>query len=214
MQNNDKTVIISVLLFVILSSTYVFAAESTQVRILHFPQDRSMGMLAVRDAGVHEKPYQGFEEFCEARGDVAVFVFPEDKSKDYIKRVVGLPGDTIVYQDNRLTVNGQEIPLSFKSKFNYFLSDGSMDITALYEEQLNGVTHSVLRKEFSIRDGEWKVPEGHYMVLGDNRNNSRDSRFWGFVPQSFMIGRAAIIWWSWDSIKGAPRWERIGQLIE
>lgn len=148
------------------------------------------------------------------RGDVAVFVFPEDKSKDYIKRVVGLPGDSIVYRDNKLSVNGKEMPLTFKSRFNYFLGDGSMDITALYEEQLNGVAHEVLRKEFSIRDGEWKVPEGHYMVLGDNRNNSRDSRFWGFVPQSYMIGRAAIIWWSWDSIKGTPRWDRIGKLIE
>lgn len=148
------------------------------------------------------------------RGDVAVFVFPEDKSKDYIKRVVGLPGDTVVYQDNRLSVNGREIPLVFKARHAYFLGDGSMDVAARYEEQLNGVRHDVLRKEFSIRDGEWKVPEGHYMVLGDNRNNSRDSRFWGFVPQSYMIGRAAVIWWSWDSNRGTARWERIGKLIE
>jgi len=148
------------------------------------------------------------------RGDVAVFVYPEDKSKDYIKRVVGLPGDKIAYRDNRLAVNGKEMPLTFKNKYAYFLGDGSMDMTALYEEQLDGVRHPVLRKEFSIRDGEWIVPEGHYMVLGDNRNNSRDSRFWGFVPQSYMIGRAAIIWWSWDSVKGSVRWERIGQLIE
>lgn len=148
------------------------------------------------------------------RGDVVVFVFPEDKSKDYIKRVVGLPGDSVVYKDNRLTVNGKEMPLTFKEKYAYFLSDGGMDMTVLYEEQLDGVNHEVLRKDFSIRDGEWTVPEGHYMVLGDNRNNSRDSRFWGFVPQSYMIGRAAIIWWSWDSIKGTVRWDRIGKLIE
>ena len=148
------------------------------------------------------------------RGDVAVFVYPEDKSKDYIKRIVGLPGDRIDYRDNRLMVNGKEMPLTFKEKYAYFLGDGSMDMTALYEEKLDGVRHQVLRKEFSIRDGEWIVPEGHYMVLGDNRNNSRDSRFWGFVPQSYMIGRAAIIWWSWDSVKGSVRWERIGQLIE
>ena len=148
------------------------------------------------------------------RGDVAVFVYPEDKGKDYIKRVVGLPGDRIDYRDNRLMVNGKEAPLTFKENYSYFLGDGSMDMTALYEEQLDGARHQVLRKEFSIRDGEWIVPEGHYMVLGDNRNNSRDSRFWGFVPQSYMIGRAAIIWWSWDSVKGSVRWERIGQLIE
>ncbi len=147
------------------------------------------------------------------RGDVAVFVYPEDKSKDYIKRVVGLPGDVITYKNNRLSINGKEMPLTARGNRSYFLGDGSVDVSGLFEENLLNVKHEVLRKDYSIRDGEWTVPEGHYMVLGDNRNNSRDSRFWGFVPQSYMIGRAAVIWWSWDSTRGSVRWNRLGHFI-
>jgi signal peptidase I len=148
------------------------------------------------------------------RGDVAVFVYPEDKSKDYIKRIVGLPGDVIVYRDNRLSVNGKTMPLTANGQRAYFLADGSVDVSGQFEENLNGVKHAVLRKEYSIRDGEWKVPEGHYFALGDNRNNSRDSRFWGFVPQSYMVGRAAFVWWSWDGAKGSVRWDRLGLMVE
>jgi len=148
------------------------------------------------------------------RGDVAVFVFPEDKSKDYIKRIVGIPGDKVVYHNNRLTVNGKLMDLEEKGARTYFMQDGRADVSGLFVENLNGIKHFVLRKEFSIRDGEWTVPEGMYFAMGDNRNNSRDSRFWGFVPQSYMVGRAAIVWWSWDAVKGAPRWGRIGHLIE
>lgn len=148
------------------------------------------------------------------RGDVAVFVYPDDKSKDYIKRIVGLPGDHIVYRENRLYVNGKEMPLVQEGERTYFMGDGSADVSGLYEEDLDGIKHAVLRKHFSIKDGEWTVPPNMYFAMGDNRNNSRDSRFWGFVPQSYMVGRAAIIWWSWDSVKGTPRWDRLGHLIE
>jgi len=148
------------------------------------------------------------------RGDVAVFVYPEDKSKDYIKRIVGLPGDIVTYRDNRLTVNGKEMELTHKGKRAYYMADGTADVSDLYEENLSGVKHHVLRKAYSIRDGEWKVPAGHYFAIGDNRNNSRDSRFWGFVPQSLMVGRAAIIWWSWDGMTNSVRWDRLGLVLE
>ncbi|ATX82244.1 signal peptidase I Serine peptidase, MEROPS family S26A [Mariprofundus ferrinatatus] len=148
------------------------------------------------------------------RGDVAVFVYPEDKSKDYIKRVVGIPGDKITYRDNILFVNGKEMPLQQKGKRAYYMADGTADVSDVFVENLTGISHEVLLKHYSIKDGEWVVPEGHYFVLGDNRNNSRDSRFWGFVPQSYMVGRAAIIWWSWDGIKGSVRWDRLGHVIE
>lgn len=147
------------------------------------------------------------------RGDVVVFVYPEDKSKDYIKRIVGVPGDHIVYRDNELYINGKKMPLTPKGQRAYYLGDGSVDVSGLFEEDLMGVKHDVLRKEYSIKDGEWTVPAGHYMVLGDNRNNSRDSRFWGFVPQSYLVGRAAIVWWSWDHAKGEVRWDRLGHVI-
>jgi len=148
------------------------------------------------------------------RGDVAVFVYPEDKSKDYIKRIVGIPGDKITYLNNHLSINGVEMPLTVEGNRTYFMADGGIDVSVQNEENLNGIKHKVLIKDYSIRDGEWTVPEGHYFAMGDNRNNSRDSRFWGFVPQSYMVGRAAIVWWSWDSAKGSVRWERIGHLIE
>lgn len=147
------------------------------------------------------------------RGDVVVFDYPEDRSKDYIKRIIGLPGDQITYSDNKLYVNGREMPLHQEGTRSYFLSDGGVDVAQQYTERLFEVEHQVLRKNFSIRDGSWKVPAGHYFVLGDNRNNSRDSRFWGFVPQSYLVGKAAIIWWSWDHAKGGVRWDRLGQLI-
>jgi len=147
------------------------------------------------------------------RGDVAVFDYPEDRSKDYIKRVIGLPGDDIRYEKNRLYVNGMEMPLKKLGKRSYFLSDGEVDVSGLFEERLFNVDHQVLRKGFSIRDGEWKVPKGYYFVLGDNRNNSRDSRFWGFVPQSYLVGHAAIVWWSWDGHKESVRWNRIAHLV-
>jgi len=148
------------------------------------------------------------------RGDVAVFVYPEDKSKDYIKRIVGIPGDKIVYLNNHLSVNGVEMPLTVEGNRTYFMADGGIDVSVQNEENFNGLKHKVLIKDYSIRDGEWTVPEGHYFAMGDNRNNSRDSRFWGFVPQSYMVGRAAIVWWSWDNAKGSVRWDRIGHLIE
>ncbi len=147
------------------------------------------------------------------RGDVAVFCYPKDRSEDYIKRIIGLPGDDILYKKNRLYVNGIEMPLKKLGERTYFMADGEADVSGLYEERLFDVDHEVLRKSFSIRDGEWKVPPGHYLVLGDNRNNSRDSRFWGFVPQSYLVGRAAIVWWSWNGHKDAVRWNRIGHLI-
>jgi len=147
------------------------------------------------------------------RGDIVVFDYPDDRSIDYIKRIVGLPGDEIRYEDNKLFVNGKEMPLLEKGPRAYFLGDGSVDMSTVYEERLFDVNHDVLRKDFSIRDGKWKVPADHYMVLGDNRNNSRDSRFWGFVPQSYLVGKAAIVWWSWDGAKGEVRWSRLGTLL-
>ncbi len=147
------------------------------------------------------------------RGDVVVFDYPGDRSIDYIKRIVGLPGDEIVYKDNKLYVNGKEMPLHHVGKRAYFLGDGSVDVSELYNERLFDVMHQVLRKDYSIKDGAWKVPEGHYMVLGDNRNNSRDSRFWGFVPQSYLVGKAEVVWWSWDGAKSEVRWNRLGTVI-
>ena len=147
------------------------------------------------------------------RGDIAVFDYPEDRSKDYIKRIVGIPGDKIEYIENSLYINGKKMPLKADGMFTYFMGDKSSDVSGKYIEKLFDVEHSVLRKSYSIRDGSWVVPEGHYFMMGDNRNNSRDSRFWGFVPQEYLVGKAVVIWWSWDAASGSIRWDRLGKLL-
>jgi len=148
------------------------------------------------------------------RGDVVVFDYPEDRSKDYIKRIVGVPGDTIEYINNELIVNGKKMNLIAEGTHSYYMGDNSMDVSGLFSEQLLNVKHHVLRKKYSIRDGKWVVPEGKYFVLGDNRNNSRDSRFWGFVPQKYLVGKAVVIWWSWNSATNTVRWDRLGTLVK
>jgi len=147
------------------------------------------------------------------RGDVVVFDYPEDRSKDYIKRIVGVPGDVIEYRNNSLFVNGKKMPLTELGVHSYFMGNHAVDVSGLFEEDLTGIKHHVLRKDYSIRDGKWKVPAGKYFVLGDNRNNSRDSRFWGFVPQEYLVGKAVVIWWSWNDATGSIRWDRLGTLV-
>jgi len=148
-----------------------------------------------------------------SRGDIAVFDYPEDRSKDYIKRIVGVAGDKIDYIDNVLYVNGKKMPLKADGMYTYVMGDKSSDVSGLYTEKLFDVEHKVLRKSYSIRDGSWVVPEGHYFMMGDNRNNSRDSRFWGFVPQEYLVGKAVVIWWSWDAATSTIRWDRLGNLL-
>ena len=140
------------------------------------------------------------------RGDVIVFRLPEDPSVNYIKRVVGLPGDRVIYQRHRLTINGESIPLSEAT-------DAS-PADPRYVEQLGDRRHDILvgNPGYLRGDGTYVVPEDHFFVMGDNRDNSRDSRFIGPIPEANLVGEAVRIWmnidgWSW------PRWERIGNKI-
>ncbi len=125
------------------------------------------------------------------RGDIIVFVYPRNPKKDFIKRVMGLPGERIQVIDRKVYVNGKPIedPWGFWAK------------------------GTVLRPNF----GPVIVPEGHYFVLGDNRDNSMDSRYWGFVPKENILGKALIIYWSWNSrgrgLLGKVRWTRIGKIL-
>jgi signal peptidase I len=151
------------------------------------------------------------------RGDVAVFRFPRNPSDDYIKRIVGLPGDHIAYYDKVLYVNGQpmkQVPLG-----NY-IGIGSgvvMSGAQIKEEVLDHVTHDILikrdRMNMSGRYIDQIVPPGHYFVLGDNRDNSNDSRFWGFVPEGNLVGKAFMIWLNWDIKGGVFDYKRIGERI-
>jgi signal peptidase I len=141
------------------------------------------------------------------RGDVIVFRLPQDPSINYIKRVVGLPGDEIVYERHRLTINGEQVSL-----------EPAPDATSRdpeFVEQLGEHRHDILISSASnmLRDGTYHVPEGHYFVMGDNRDNSRDSRYIGFIPEANLVGKAVRIWMNMDGLSW-PRWERIGEKIQ
>lgn len=144
------------------------------------------------------------------RGDIAVFRYPLDPKKDFIKRVIGLPGDTLVYMDKQLYINGE--PMAQAVEGPYALDMAGRDlIFQRRNEDLGPVKHDILvgppRPGDSTRI---EVPEGHYFVMGDNRDGSDDSRRWGFVPERALVGEAFFIWMNWSSKLGRPDWARIG----
>jgi signal peptidase I len=143
------------------------------------------------------------------RGDVVVFRLPEEPSVNYIKRVVGLPGDTVEYVNHRLTVNGEPVAL---------VPDGNPppdDPAPRFIETLSDREHAIFiaHPGNTVRDGVYEVPAGHYFMLGDNRDNSRDSRFLGMIPETHLVGEAVRIWMHMDGLE-IPDWERIGMKIQ
>ncbi len=160
------------------------------------------------------------------RGDVAVFRYPEDPAINYIKRVIGIPGDHIVYKDKDLWVNGKKVSHQFLGRYVGQGSGTEMNNALYKKEDLTGVEHKILvrqqAKDFTThyKSGlakgmaiDFVVPEGQYYVMGDNRDNSNDSRYWGTVPVDNLVGKAFFIWFSWDS-GHAFFWNRIGTTIE
>lgn len=147
------------------------------------------------------------------RGDVVVFRLPSDEGVNYIKRVIGLPGDRIVYDNKQLTINGEAIPVIMGSRSR--APDGFAIQSGI--EVIGEVDHQVqFRLNQRAQRHETVVPEGHYFVMGDNRDNSQDSRFVedvGFIPEENLVGRAVRIWLNWDFMNGAPQWSRIGDKI-
>lgn len=154
------------------------------------------------------------------RGDVMVFRYPSNPSINYIKRVVGLPGDRVSYtMDKRLLVNGQPVAEEFLGE-----EPGSLGRTLVYKEKLGDIEH-MIRKQLNrnVRGGdEWVVPEGHYFMMGDNRDDSNDSRYWndaaipkelwGMVPDQNIVGKAFAVWMSWPDPKARnlPNFSRVG----
>lgn len=147
-----------------------------------------------------DKPIFLTEEKLPARGDVIVFKFPKDQTINYIKRVVGLPGDKIQIRDKVLYVNGQQIKTEKKNdpKLEEGMeNDDDRRTLTLYDEDLLGVRHSVLYNNSNLMNsdyGEVTVPSGKLLCLGDNRDKSSDSRFWGFVPVENIKGKAMFVW--------------------
>jgi signal peptidase I len=149
------------------------------------------------------------------RGDIVVFRFPEDPSVDYIKRVIGLPGDHISYINKTLYINGKVAPQKMLGEYTGSGTGARMSGASERIEHLDGVDHEILVLPLRrSMNGEFDVPAGHYFVMGDNRDNSNDSRFWGTVPEENLVGKAFMIWMNWDSSRGGVTWNRIGSSIK
>ncbi len=149
------------------------------------------------------------------RGDVVVFRYPNDPSLDYIKRVVGLPGDRVGYFNKTIYINGK--PIAQEEAGNYVGIGSGLRLSGFSQrvEQLGEVGHDILINTAQrAREGVFEVPEGEYFVMGDNRDNSNDSRFWGTVPEDHLVGKAFMIWMNWDTSAGGVAWERIGSSIK
>lgn len=176
------------------------------------------------------------------RGDVAVFRFPADPAVNYVKRVVGLPGDLVEVRNDQLIINGRPVPLVQQGRYD----DGCYQNMRIAEEQLDskrhGVLHCLSSDMLSVPplpgcnrdimqgylcneataginpdsgDRVMQVPEGQYLMVGDNRDNSSDGRVWGFVDESLLVGRASVIWFNWDLQRsGGPVWSRVFTSIE
>lgn len=148
------------------------------------------------------------------RGDVFVFRYPRNPSEDYIKRVIGLPGDQITYRNEQLYINGKPVP---KKELGIYKGPDAdvLDSMKEYLETLpGGEKHRLL--QVVGRQGpvaSVTVPPGHYFAMGDNRDNSSDSRIWGFVPEKDLVGRAFLIWMSIDWSDFDVRFSRIGTLL-
>jgi len=151
------------------------------------------------------------------RGDVMVFRYPPDPRVDYIKRVVGVPGDEVAYLNQKLSINGREVPLT---PMNEYYDEDSLRVAPQFLEKLGELQHRILvdpnrpsffgldDKRFPFRENcrysaegvVCKVPQGHYFMMGDNRDNSQDSRFWGFVPDENIVGRAFFVWMNFGNL--------------
>lgn len=145
------------------------------------------------------------------RGDVMVFKYPRDMNQDYIKRVVGVPGDKITYENKRLTVNGKPVPYT---ALEDYLNEESLTYSKQFKENLSGTEHRIIMTEAApavnlsdVKDFPHSeactyryegftcvVPAGNYFMMGDNRDNSADSRYWGFVPDKNIVGKAFFVW--------------------
>lgn len=161
------------------------------------------------------------------RGDIVVFKYPLDERIDFIKRVIGLPGDRIIYRNKSIYIKPscendaqkcgsfEQVAKVFKEKGQYF--DGQFPLTR-YEEALPGQTHDILVNDAILprtaiyypqpgsQKDEFIVPQGQYFVMGDNRDNSQDGRFWGFVPEENLVGQAFAIWMSFDFEREPADW--------
>ena len=217
---------------------FVLVLRSFLYEPFQIPSGSMMPTLLVGDFILVEKFTYGLKDpvlrkkFADVglpeRGDVVVFKYPEDPALDYIKRVVGLPGDTVIYRNKQIYIkpacaDADNCAPMMAVKENFSEQSNIVGLSARflneYDEQLGDVKHA-LYKDPGIRGlikndrqnqpgtarDEWIVPEGHYFVMGDNRDNSTDSRVWGFVSEENLVGKAVAIWISFEFERSADSW--------
>lgn len=164
-----------------------------------------------------------FEVGQPERGDVVVFRYPPQPEIDYIKRIVGLPGDTISMRNNRLTINGKVVDYVTEAEFSAYAVDSCGTLfNEILPTQTGTMQHGMLddQRNCSASGGlaraafrPMTVPEGQYWVMGDNRQHSADSRSWGFVPEDNLAGKATYIWFNWRVWNHTPQFSRIGTAL-
>jgi len=205
----------------------VFFLRSFLYEPFKIPSGSMIPTLLVGDLILVNKYHYGFrlpvintkitEGIAPQRGDVMVFRYPPRPSLDYIKRVVGLPGDEVSYLNKRLRINGQDVATSSQAQF---FDEDRMRYTNQFEEKLGDKAHRLLNHDdrpayvegaeqfpyrencrYSVEGVVCKVPAGHFFTMGDNRDNSLDSRFWGFVPEKNIVGRAVFVWMNFGDLK-------------
>lgn len=142
------------------------------------------------------------------RGDVMVFFPPHMNETYYIKRVIGLPGDTVTYRNKQLTVNGETVPIEWLAS----LSEGRARFEVGLENLSDNNHLTQVDRARPARDFSVEVKPGHYFMMGDNRDNSSDSRIWGQVPEKDIVGKAFAIWMHWDSLFSIPSFSRVGTI--
>lgn len=209
----------------------VFLVRSFAFEPFKIPSGSMIPTLLVGDLILVNKYHYGIrlpvlnkkiiENHDPQRGDVMVFRYPLDPSQDYIKRVVGVPGDTVSFHDQRVHINGQALPLEALPPPGFY-DEGSMRFFNTFKEKLGSVEHRILLNpsmgrtygddkepqfpfrencHYGIAEVTCKVPPGHYFMMGDNRDNSQDSRYWGFVPDANIVGKAFWIWMNFSNIR-------------
>ena len=161
------------------------------------------------------------------RGDITLFQFPKNRAVVYVKRIIGLPGDYIEYSNKELYVNGEHASQKIiqqdlakddncNAEFNTTSGEDEQKSKVLRKvENFLGVSHDILVSPSKNHGQDYYliVPEGQYFVMGDNRDSSYDSRYWGFVPEENLIGKAMCIWFSWDKSQYKVCWHRIGKTV-
>jgi signal peptidase I len=156
--------------------------------------------------------YKIIDNSKPVHGDVIVFQYPQDKRINYIKRVIALPGDHIEYLNKVVYVNGEKY-MQFDAS-DSLISTEDLGSSTIMNESNNSINYNVMKNNDRGQDFSYTVPDSTYFVLGDNRDNSNDSRYWGPVPEENLIGKAFFIWMYWNTDSSYSILERVGSSIE